>query len=342
MKRDKVARVQEDITFLDRRLLNILQRGLPLVERPFAKIGEELKMTEEKVMERVNKLKSKGIIRQINAIFDSSRLGYRSTLVAAKVDESQIDQVAKIINRHPGVSHNYKRDHSFNLWFTIAVPPQANLEETVAKLIGEAGDAIQKYRLLPALKTFKIQVMLDMEGDEGEVKLKPRSRSKPKGFRAEWGPLTEADKALIRELQEGFQIIERPFAKISERLGMSQAELFEKITAMEQAGLIRRFAAILHHRNAGFRANGMACWRVPEERIEGVGQIAAAFPQVSHCYQRPTYPDWPYNLFTMIHARDEEECQQIAEEISKRSGITDYEILFSTKEYKKTRVKYVQ
>ncbi|MFQ6015564.1 MAG: AsnC family transcriptional regulator [Anaerolineae bacterium] len=320
---------------VDRRLLNLLQSDLPLVERPFAAVGEWLGLSEGEVMARVERLKAEGFIRQISAIFDTRRLGYSSSLVAVKVPEERVDQAAAVISQHPGVSHNYRRDHPFNLWFTIALPPEEDLKVAVERLCAEAG--VEAYCLLPTLQLFKIGVKLDVAQEGAEIAGKEWHEA---GERRSWGPLSQADKALIRELQEDIEIVSHPFAAPAQRLGVTQEALLARARAMQEAGLIRRFAAVLHHRRAGFSANGMACWRVPEEQIGEVGRTAASFPQVSHCYQRPTYPDWPYNLFTMIHARSKEECEGIAEEISEQTGIDDYIILYSTKEYKKTRVKY--
>lgn len=133
---------------------------------------------------------------------------------------------------------------------------------------------------------------------------------------------------------------ERPFLQISRRLGITEGEVIDAAKEFEERGIIRRFAAILRHQKAGFIANGMVTWRVPREKIQEVADIAISFSQVSHCYERPVYEDWPYNLFSMIHARSREACEKIAAEISKRTGIQDYVILYSTKEYKKDRVKY--
>ncbi|MEE9324559.1 MAG: Lrp/AsnC family transcriptional regulator, partial [Dehalococcoidia bacterium] len=248
--------------------------------------------------------------------------------------EDRIEEVAAVINQHPGVSHNYKRDHEFNLWFTLAVPPEKDLEEALEKLAQKA--RAEKYRLLPTKKLFKIGVKLDMTQDEET--LQPEERAK--GSSKEGMPLTERDKEFIRELQEDLPLTPRPFDAMAGRLGITAAELLGKAREFEEMGYMRRFAAILRHQKAGFTANGMVCWRVPGERIEEVGAIAASFPQVSHCYQRPVYPDWPYNLFSMVHSRDIEKCKRIAQQISEKTGVTDYVILFSTKEYKKERVKY--
>ena len=111
---------------------------------------------------------------------------------------------------------------------------------------------------------------------------------------------------------------------------------------MKGTGRLRRFSAVLRHREMGFSANGMGVWAAPgdEAAILAAGEKMAAYRAVTHCYRRPSYPDWPYNLFTMIHARTREECNAVVEEIAKETGIADHGVLYSTKEYKKTRVQY--
>jgi DNA-binding Lrp family transcriptional regulator len=118
--------------------------------------------------------------------------------------------------------------------------------------------------------------------------------------------------------------------------------LFERAKEYERIGVMRRFAAILRHRDAGFVANGMIVWKVPEEKIDDIGMKLAEYPQVSHCYQRPVYQDWPYSVFSMVHARTKEACEKMGIEMSKRIGITEYKILFSSREFKKERVKYFE
>lgn len=329
-----VQGTSQELDQIDKKLLNVVQWEFPLVEQPYAAIAEKLGISEEEVLQRIERLKEDQIIREINAIFDTRRLGYKSCLVAMRAPEDRIDEVAAVINQHPGVSHNYKRDHEFNLWFTLAVPPEKDLEEALEKLAQKT--RAEKYRLLPNKKLFKIGVKLDMTQDEETLQPEVRAKASHKEAR----PLTERDKEFIRELQEDLPLTPRPFDGMAQRLGISVAELLDKAREFQEVGYMRRFAAILRHQKAGFTANGMVCWQVPEERIEEVGKIAASFPQVSHCYQRPVYPDWPYNLFSMIHSRDIEKCKRIAQQISEKTGVTDYVILFSTKEYKKERVKY--
>jgi glutamate-1-semialdehyde 2,1-aminomutase len=322
---------------IDRRLLNLLQRDFPLNAQPFAAIGERLGLAEEEVLARVRRLKGpeKGrLIRQISAIFDTTALGYKSTLVAMQVPQGEADRAAAAINRHPGVSHNYQRDHAWNLWFTLAVPLDEDLEASAQALVDQAGG--YPYRLLPALRVFKIGVQLDMEG-AGD--LSPTDSAQ--GSRPTRAAVPAArDRAFIRELQEDIEIVSQPFAGVAGRLGVSQQEVLAWLQQAKAAGWLRRFAAILRQRQAGYVANGMVAWRVPDDSIEKVAAVAAALPQVSHCYQRRTYPDWPYNLFTLIHAKSKEDCRAIAGKIAQATGVSDYVILFSTKEYKKERLKY--
>lgn len=325
----------ETMDRIDKKLLNLLQWDFPLNVKPFRVLAEKVGTLEEDVIARVRNLKESGIIRQISAIFDTRMLGYKSSLVAMQIDEDVIDEVAMKISEHQGVSHNYKRDHEFNLWFTLAVPPNASLEEEVAKMARIEG--VRKYRLLPTKKLFKIGVKLDMENPDPENPI-PNEEIKKKRMEKKF--LTEIDIMKVIELQRDIELVSRPFLQISKRLGITEEEVISAIKDFEERGIMRRFAAILRHQKVGFIANGMVTWKVPPERIHEVANIAISFSQVSHCYERPVYEDWPYSLFSMVHARSREACERIAAEISRRTGITDYVILYSTKEYKKDRVKY--
>lgn len=152
--------------------------------------------------------------------------------------------------------------------------------------------------------------------------------------------LTEQDKKIIAALQTDLPIVARPFAAVAEAVGLGEEELLERLRAYQKRGWLRRIAAILYHQRAGVTANAMAVWRVPPERVEEAGRRVATFPQVSHCYERPTYPQWPYNLYAMIHGFSEEECRRTAEEITRAIGMDDYLLLFSEKEFKKTSMEY--
>ena len=320
---------------LDKELLNEIQWTFPLVTRPFDEIAKKFNVPSDLVKSRLNHLKEIGVLRQLSAIFDTRKLGYTSSLVAMEIDDDKLEYVANQINRHPGVSHNYERDHQFNLWFTLAVPPGSDLKSELDKFNVLKG--IKKVRMLPTLQLFKIGVKLDMV-EEKKHDVAP-TEEKKETKNVTFAP-TEEDKNFIRELQKDMDITDEPFVNAANNLGISESELFEKMKYYEEIGVMRRFAAILRHRQVGFTANGMIVWKVPEGKISDVGSKLGAFPQVSHCYERPTYPDWPYNVFSMIHCKTHDEAYEMAKTIQDQIHVDDYRILFSSREFKKTRVEY--
>ena len=319
----------------DKELLNEIQWTFPLVTRPFDAIAKKFDTTPEIIKEKLNNLKEIGVLRQLSAIFDTRKLGYTSSLVAMEIEHDKLDHVASQINRHPGVSHNYERDHQFNLWFTLAVPPGADLNSELEKF--NVLNGIKKVRMLPTLQLFKIGVKLDMVDDKKHEVAPTEEKKEIKNIKFE---PTEDDKDFIRELQKDMEIIDEPFVKAANNLGITEDELFSKMKHYESLGVLRRFAAILRHRQVGFTANGMIVWKVPEDRITSVGETLGSFPQVSHCYERPTYDDWPYNVFSMIHCKTHDEAYDVAKTIQNQIDVNEYKILFSSREFKKTRVEY--
>ena len=340
--------VRSYIDRVDKELLNILQSSFPLTSKPYAKIAEDLGISEEEAIQRIYALKKRNVVRQISAIFDTRKLGYQTTLVAFRYAPGKIDKAARVINRHPGVSHNYARNGYFNLWFTLAVPPHHDLKQTIDKMAQITG--AEAARIMPTIRFFKIGVNFDMVKEEG-ASYKYYS---PDGFAInslststvpseDWNIpqlFNSFDIEVIRELQEDLPLESSPFEASAQKLGLSVPELFEYAEDLQKRGLMRRFSAVLYHRRAGFKSNPMVVWKVPEDRSIEVGMKMAESPWVTHCYQRPTFPDWEFTHFTMIHATNNEQCEEVVEQISKLTGITNYKMLYSTREYKKTRVRY--
>jgi siroheme decarboxylase len=323
----------------DKRLMNLLQSSFPLDPEPFALVASEAELELDDVLARTQRLLEGRIIREITPIFDTRALGYESMLVAAKVDAENPQRAAKIVNAHPGVSHNYLRTHDFNLWFTIATPPDSELglSGTLEALMAETG-AISM-RELPTLTLFKINMNLEMEkGTDAlaaAVEAAPPRELEPQ-------PYDDDDIALIRALQGPMAAVERPYDEAAGELGIDTEELLERLRTMVDRKILRRVAAILYHRRAGFSANGMGVWKVPEEQIMEVGGHMASFRGISHCYQRPTYEDWPYSVFTMAHGRSKQECDAILDSIAEECGMgpDDRATLYSSTEYKKIRLHY--
>jgi DNA-binding Lrp family transcriptional regulator len=322
---------------VDRRLLNLMQGSFPIAPRPYRHVAELGGIAETEVMSRVQRLLDKRIIRQVTPIFDTRALGYSSMLVAAKVDPEHPHRAAAVINEHPGVSHNYLRNHEFNLWFTIATEPDSKLglDGTLEVLAREAG--AESVRQLPTLRLFKIRMDLEMEGDT-EALSSSAEVSEP--IELEPQPYDELDIAVIRALQGDMPVVEEPYAPAAAALGMPEVSFLDHLAGMQERGLLRRVAAILYHRRAGFSANGMGVWQVPEPRIFEVGCSMAAVRGISHCYQRPTYEDWPYSVFTMAHGRSKEECDAVLDAIAEKTGISERATLYSSTEFKKIRLLY--
>jgi DNA-binding Lrp family transcriptional regulator len=322
----------------DKEILNRIQREVPLEREPFEAIGRELGIAGDEVIRRIEALKRGRVIRQISAIFDTRVLGYESSLVAARIQAHKLGEGAKAINSHPGVSHNYERNNEFNLWYTVAVPPDSRLglEGTVDVLHRISG--AEKTRILPTLKLFKIGVTLDM--NKGATAKKEAPQYGESDRESADKNISEDDKAAIRALQEDVPLTPRPFDLWGRQVGLSYEELLERAYDLRDRKIMRRFSAVLYHRKAGFRANAMGVWRVPDERIDEVGNAFAHYQSVSHCYQRPTYEDWPYSVFSMVHGRSVEECENVLKAMAEETGLTDYTSLYSTREYKKTRVRY--
>jgi siroheme decarboxylase len=322
---------------LDRRLLNLLQGSFPIATRPYAAVAELAGVPEEEVLGRTARLLDERIIREITPIFDTRVLGYSSMLVAAKVDPENPWRAAKVINSHPGVSHNYLRDHDFNIWFTIATEPGSalGLDGTLDVLQRLTG--AESVRQLPTLRLFKIRMDLEMEKgtDALAAVAEAVDHREPEAIE-----LSELDVAVIRATQGPMEVVPEPFAPAAAELGVGQDELLTHLESMRERRALRRVAAILYHRRAGFSANGMGVWRVPEARILELGPRMASFRGISHCYQRPTYPDWPYSVFTMAHGRSKEECDAILDSIAEDTGIEERRTLYSSTEFKKCRLRY--
>jgi DNA-binding Lrp family transcriptional regulator len=322
---------------LDKRVLNLLQGSFPIAPRPYAAVAELAGLQEEEVLSRTRRLLDERIIREVTPIFDTRVLGYSSMLVAAKVDPENPWRAAKVINSHPGVSHNYLRDHDFNIWFTIATEPGSRLGIDGTLDVLQRLTGAESIRQLPTLRLFKIRMDLEMEKgtDALAAAAEAVDHREPEAIE-----LSDLDVAVIRATQGPMEVVPEPFAPAAAELGIGQDQLLAHLESMRERRALRRVAAILFHRRAGFSANGMGVWRVPEERILELGPRMASFRGISHCYERPTYPDWPYSVFTMAHGRSKEECDAILDSIAEDTGIEERRTLYSSTEFKKCRLRY--
>ncbi len=332
----------QPLSAADKQLLDRLQRSFPLVERPFAALAEQAGLSEAEVIQKVGTWQVSGLVRRLGPVFDSKSIGYQSLLVAAACPEADLEQVVKTINSYEGVTHNYLREATdgfklrYNLWFTMTAATQAEVEANLAEI--QAVTGITDLLPLPAHRLYKIKVQFDLEGAESGLR---DAFDQTLDQRAP-GPvaLTAEDWQLIEAFQTELAAESNPFAPFAAKLNVTTDTLLRRLQELLDSGVIRRFGATLKHYAVGLNSNAMGVWAVPPEREDEVGRIMATFKAVSHCYARPTYDEWPYNLYTMIHASSRQECAQIAAEIAKATQISDYHLLYTVKELKKKRMVY--
>jgi DNA-binding Lrp family transcriptional regulator len=311
-------------------LAHAVQANVPFTERPFATIGSSLGLGEDQVLGELRGWSESGKLREISAILEGSALGYDSALVAGKISESRLDEVARVVNAHPTVTHDYVRAHAYNLWFTLAVPREMGIERTLAVLARQAGVAC--FHALRRTQTFKVGVNFDLLSKRSVTEAVPLSAPAPVR-------VGERERRLFRALQSPLPLVPRPFAELARAHDVRERELIA-FGADHLGGAIRRYVATFHHRKLGVAGNGMAVWQVAPEQLSHVGPLLAQFPEVSHCYARNAIAGFPYTLYSMLHGPDRAAVQDIAERISSRLGLRRYLILFSTRELKKCRLRY--
>ncbi len=319
---------------IDEKLLNLAQVEFPLTREPYADLGLCIGIDGYEVIHRIEQLRAKGLIRQISPVFDVRSLGYKTTLVVMRVAKTELDRAAQLIREHPGVSHGYKRDHHFNLWFTLAIPSKATVETELERFASPV--EAETVFALPAIKLFKLRACFAV-GSQAEES----TAAKVGGVRPRKVELSLADRMVINELQQDLPLVSAPFTTMAAKLGMDEENFLAQCQSLLQRGIMRRFGAMINHRRVGFKANAMTCWVAPPEEVEAAGQKLASLREVTHCYERKTNPLWQYNLFAMIHGHSRKECLEVANKVSTETGLMDRVLLFSTKEFKKVRVKYL-
>ncbi|MEI6166036.1 MAG: sirohydrochlorin cobaltochelatase [bacterium] len=312
---------------LEAKLLVRLQQGLPITARPFARIGEELGLTEEAVLAKVHSLFESGVARRFGAVFESQRLGYLSTLCAADVPASELEAAATRIAPFSGITHCYEREGHPNLWFTVTAPA----EELTFEL-ARVSAALGPYEVLnlPALQKFKIEAVFGRNEQRRPARPLALPVTEPVA------PLPERERKVVRRMQASIAVSADPFGVLAGELGMEPGELLELLARWEASGVIRRIGLILRHRQLGFSANSMCVWSAPAGRIREAGGILAQSQHVTHCYERPAFAAFPYNLYAMIHAKSREEAIGIFEKLGADAGLSGGRMLWSVREFKKS------
>jgi DNA-binding Lrp family transcriptional regulator len=319
------------LTKLQKQLCNALQGGLGICSRPFADLAEFLSSDEETVLREIKELKKAGVIRRISALINYRALGLTSTLAAGHVPQENLQEVTEAVNSLESVSHNYLRQHYYNLWFTLQGQSHQEIEVTLSNLSGRFG--IDFYSL-PVERVFKLDVRFDAE-NEGQLLIQD-APDIPKGETVELG---KKQKRILWGLQNELGLTSKPFDFLCGE-GLGEQEVLRIIAGLVGAGVIRRIAGVVNHRKLGFVANVLFCCEVGRDRVVGAGERLARFGIVSHCYQRKPLKDWPYNLFAMMHGRSMGEIQHVINRFVGAERIDSFELLPTEAELKKQPVKY--
>ena len=315
--------MKSSLSGFEKRLLNILQTGLPLVERPYARIAEIQGSSEKRVLDKTRELVERGLIRRIGVVVNWLAVGRASTLVAACVPERQLEEVVAAVNGLKGVSHNYLRRHNYNLWFTLRAGSQSEIKTILAELSKRFGP---EFHSLPVRRVFKLDVRFDAQSNGR--RLLPAKHRALSGERRR-SKLNAIDKRILERLESDLEVVARPFDFFDDEFENSDCLLH--IAEMIERGVIYRIGAVVNHNKLGFTANAMFVCGVSEAKAVKVGRELAKLNIVSHCYQRRTFADWPYNLYGMMHGRGHKDIRQSAERFVRRHEIEKWDLLATEK-----------
>lgn len=333
-----------------KKVLEVIQEDLPLTETPFEYVAKKSGTGEEETIIALRELARLKILREVALIYDAERVGYSSALVGMHLPEETQMICREIMLAHPGISHAYIREHPLlNLWFTIAVPPGASLEEEVADIAKTLGS--DDYYILRAKRHYKLRVYIPVatnKWDQQDCKNnKEAQRQVPEDINSSI-PVkntlpSEDDWRIIEIAQGGIPLTSRPFKEIATAAGISEKELIDKLVYFKEMGWLRRFSGILYHTNAGMKSNALVAWALPEKDTLGYDTIAQKFsrlPFVSHCYYREPHKEgWHYPLFTMIHARTPQELQSHIQIMREHARHATFIVMPTLHEIKKKRVR---
>ena len=311
-------------------LLNEWQRGFPLVPRPYAEIGGKLGMAEDHVLAALSGWLADGTLSRIGVVF-APRAAGASTLAAMRVPPPDLERVASLVSAQPEVNHNYEREHAINLWFVATAPSQQKLDAALERIGALAGLEVLS---LPMVEEFHIDLGFDLA--TGAVPRRGTAARTP-------STLDEGDRPLVAALEGGFPLVPRPYAAIGERAGLEEATVIARLARWVDTGIARRVGLVLRHRSLGIDANAMAVWDVPDEWVPVIGAQLAAEPAVTLCYRRERrLPQWPYNLYCMLHGRDRGAVVATLASLRERAGLAAFPhaVLFSARCFKQRGANY--
>lgn len=310
---------------IQRGLVDGWQKGLPLEPTPFANMAYELGVSELTVLGTLKELARNGVLSRVGAVVAPNTAG-ASTLAAMAAPAARLREVADIINAEPGVNHNYEREHNFNLWFVVTGRSRASVNAALARIERRTGLRVLN---LPLRTAYHIDL-----GFGSKLPCERRGRTRNGGPAAPTA-VEDRDLVLLQAIEDGLPIVSRPFAEIARQTGEGELDVIDRLDRLTACGVIKRLGLVVRHRELGYVANAMVVWDIDDGDVDGVGDTFADLPFVTLCYRRDRQrPDWPYNLFCMIHGRDRETVLGQVDQLRERVGPVPMDVLFSQRRFK--------
>jgi DNA-binding Lrp family transcriptional regulator len=328
------------LSMADAVLMEALHGGFPLIERPFAEVGRRLALTETQVIERLHRLLARGLLSRFGPLFQIERAGGLFVLAAMAVPENDFDTVAALLQAMPEVAHNYRREHQLNMWFVVAAETPEGAQAALGRI---ALATALKVWAFPKEREYHVELRLPLRAAAGGEDLPlPKAPPRPGPRLRGSQRLSDFERTLVAATQSGLPVVERPYEAVGAVVGTDALTVRLTLQDMLERGLIRRIGAVPHHVRLGFTANGMSVWDVDDAQVDALGEAVGRLPGVSHCYRRPRHrPEWPYNLFAMVHGRSREAVHAQVRAIAELLGpaCRSHDILFSSAVLKKTGLR---
>ncbi|SFR51958.1 siroheme decarboxylase subunit beta [Halogeometricum limi] len=329
-----------DLDEVDATLIDEYQSGFPVVERPFGALADELGVSEDEALDRVRRLRERGVFRRFGAVLNPPVIG-SSTLAAVSAPEERFEEVAEVINGYRQVNHNYRRDHEWNMWFVVTAGSRGKRDEILADIEDRTGLSVLN---LPMLTDYYIDLEFPVMNDDrfARESLAATEVNATRISEEATGNLSALDAALLVEIQDGFPLSATPYRDVADAVGADVDDVLSAIERLRDDGCIKRIGCVVNHVVTGFDANCMVVWDVPDDELDARGEAVGRLPYVTLCYHRPRRPeqDWPYNLFTMIHGREAGAVDEKIDELAAEHLPFDHERLYSTETLKQTGAQY--
>ncbi|MFC7175958.1 Lrp/AsnC family transcriptional regulator [Halosegnis marinus] len=325
---------------VDAVLVDEYQSDFPVAERPFRIVAEALGIEEDEAVERVRRLRERGVFRRFGAVLNPPVIG-SSTLAAVKAPEDRFDEIAEVINGYRQVNHNYRRDHEWNMWFVVTAGSRERRDEILADIEARTGCAVLN---LPMLTDYYIDLEFPVVNEDrfARESLTETEVSATRISEDASADLSDLDRRLLLEIQDGFPLSATPYRDVADALDADVTEVLAAVERLLADGCIKRVGCVVNHVVTGFDANCMVVWDVPDDELDARGEAVGSLPYVTLCYHRPRRPeqDWPYNMFTMVHGREEAAVEAVIDELAADHLSFDHERLRSTATLKQTGAQY--